>query len=111
VPVLLSYAGRIVAFAVPQPVICLGSASFYLALLATAMSRWEAGCHFQATVSAHDRLGARALLARSQYEYVRMLIRRGRAADRSRPAAELDEADSVNDPVRAARAGDSRCAR
>jgi hypothetical protein len=96
---------------VPQPVICLGSASFYLALLATAMSRWEAGCRFQAAVSAHDRLGARTLLARSQYEHARMLIRRSRAADRSRPAADLDEANSVNDPVRAARAGDSRCAR
>src|SRR6266581_5032560 len=57
-PVLLPYAGHIVAFTAPQPVLCLGSASFYLALLATVTARWaEAADHFEAAIGAHDRLG------------------------------------------------------
>ena len=39
-PVLTPYAGHIIAFTAPHPVACYGSASFYLALLATVMSRW-----------------------------------------------------------------------
>jgi hypothetical protein len=57
-PVLLPYAGHIIAFTAPQPVVCLGSASFYLALLATVTARWaEAADHFEAAIGAHDRLG------------------------------------------------------
>jgi tetratricopeptide (TPR) repeat protein len=92
-PVLLPYAGHIVAFTAPQPVVCLGSASFYLALLATVTSRWaEAADHFQAAIRAHDRLGARSWLARTHYEYARMLLRRGQAADRRRALRLLDRA-------------------
>jgi hypothetical protein len=63
----------------------------YLALLATTTSRWaQAADHFQAAIRAHDRPGARSLLARTSYEYARMLLRRGRAADRSRALGLLD---------------------
>jgi len=92
-PVLAPYAGHIIAFTAPQPVVCLGSASFYLGLLATVTSRWaEAADHFEAAIRAHDRLGARPLLARTRYEYARVLLARGQAADRSRALGLLDGA-------------------
>jgi tetratricopeptide (TPR) repeat protein len=92
-PILLPYAGHIIAFTAPQPVVCLGSASFYLGLLASVTSRWaEATDHFETAIGAHDRLGARPLLARTRYEYARMLLARGRAADRSRASGLLDQA-------------------
>jgi tetratricopeptide (TPR) repeat protein len=92
-PILLPYAGHIIAFTAPQPVVCLGSASFYLGLLASVTSRWaEATDHFETAIGAHDRLGARPLLARTRYEYARMLLACGRAADRSRASGLLDQA-------------------
>ncbi len=92
-PVLLPYAGHVVAFTAPQPVVCHGSAAFYLGLLATVTARWaEAGDHFEAAIRAHDQLGARPLLARTQYEYARMLLRCGQTADRNRALGLLDRA-------------------
>jgi hypothetical protein len=80
----------------PQPVMCFGSAALYLGLLASVTSRWaEAGDHFQAALRAHTRLGARALLARTQYEYARLLFRRGQAADRSHALALLEQAEAT----------------
>ena len=91
--ILLPYAGHIVAFTAPQPVVCLGSGAFYLGLLAAVRSRWaEAADHFQAAIAAHDRLGARSFLARTRYEYARMLLCRGQTADRSRALGLLDQA-------------------
>ncbi len=92
-PVLLPYAAHIIAITMPHPIVCLGSASFYLGLLASVTSRWaEAGDHFETAIAAHDRLGARPLLARTRYEYARMLLARGQAADRSRALGLLDQA-------------------
>jgi hypothetical protein len=92
-PILLPYAGHIIAFTAPQPVVCHGSASYYLALLATVTARWaEAADQFEAAIQAHDRLGAGSFLARTRFEYARMLLRRGRAADRSRAVELLDRA-------------------
>jgi tetratricopeptide (TPR) repeat protein len=92
-PVLGPYAGHIIAFTAPQPVVCHGSASFYLGLLATVTARWaEAADHFEAAIRAHDRLGARPFLARTHYEYARMLLRRGQTADRTRALVLLDRA-------------------
>src|SRR5262249_5416737 len=83
-PILLPYAGHIVAFTAPQPVVCLGSGAFYLGLLAAAMSRWaEAVGHFQAAIGAHERLEASSFLARTRYEEGRRLVCRGRPAARS----------------------------
>jgi len=90
-PVLLPYREHVIAITKLQPFLCFGSASFYLGLLATVASRWaEAGGHFEAAIVAHEQLGARPLLARTQYEYARMLFRRGQAADRGRAFGLLD---------------------
>ena len=76
----------------PHPVVCLGSASLYLALLAAVASRWdEADSHFQTALRVNDRLGAAAFLARTRYEHARMLIRRGQAADRDKALQLLDQ--------------------
>jgi AAA ATPase domain len=92
-PLLLPYAGHMVAFMAPQPVVCLGSSSFYLGLLATVTARWaEAADHFEAAIQAHDRLEAGPLLARTRYQYARMLLARGQAADRGRAVELLDQA-------------------
>lgn len=92
-PLLLPYADRTIAITMPHPVVCLGSASLYLALLAAVASRWdEADGHFQTALRANDRLGAAAFLARTRREYAGMLIRRGRAADRDKAFQLLDQA-------------------
>ena len=89
---LLPYRAQVIAATMPHPVVCLGSASFYLGLLATLTSRWaEAIDHFEAAVVAHQRLGARPLLARTRYEYARMLLARGQGTDRRRAAELLDQ--------------------
>jgi tetratricopeptide (TPR) repeat protein len=92
-PVLLPFAGHVVAITIPHPLVCLGSASFYLGLLATVTCRWaQAGDHFEAAIGTHEQLGARPLLARTRYEYARMLLRRGQSEDRSRALGLLDRA-------------------
>ncbi len=95
-PLLSPYADRTVAITMPHPVVCLGSASLYLALLAAVASRWdEANSHFQTALRVNDRLGAAAFLARTRSEYARMLIRRDRPADRGRALQLLDQALAV----------------
>ena len=92
-PVLLAHAADNIAVFMPHPILFLGSASFYLGLLAALTSRWEeADTHYEAALRAHDQLGARPFLARTGYEYARMLLRRGRAADRGRAVELLDRA-------------------
>ncbi len=95
-PLLAPYADQAIVMSVPHPVMCFGSASLYVALLEAAMSRWEgAEHHFRSAIHANTRLGARSLLARTQYEYARMLHRRGRAQDRSRVLGLLDRASAT----------------
>jgi tetratricopeptide (TPR) repeat protein len=90
---LLPFRAQIIAGMMPHPVVCFGSASFYLGLLATVASRWaEAGEHFEAAIAAHEQLGASPFLARTRYEYARMLLRRGLAADRRQALELLDQA-------------------
>jgi tetratricopeptide (TPR) repeat protein len=99
-PLLGPYAGHVVAFTAPHPVVCLGSASFYLGLLATLTARWAAATdHFEAAIRAHERLEAGPLLARTRYEYARMLLARGRAADVSRALGLLEEALATADAL------------
>jgi tetratricopeptide (TPR) repeat protein len=95
-PLLAPYAGHVVAFTAPQPVACYGSASFYLGLLATVTARWAAaGDHFETAIRVHDRLGAGPLLARTRYEYARMLLASDQTADRNRAAGLLDQASTT----------------
>jgi tetratricopeptide (TPR) repeat protein len=97
---LAPYAGHVVAFTAPHPVVCLGSAAFYLGLLATVRSRWtEAIGHFEAAIAVHDRLGAGPLLARTCYAYARTLLARGQATDRGWALALLDRALATADTV------------
>ena len=69
-----------------------GSVSMPLGLLAEAMGNLDAAVrHFEDALKMNTRIGGRPFLARTQYEYARMLLARGRAADRRRAAALLDE--------------------
>ena len=62
-----------------------GSTALYLALAATAMREWErAAGHFEEALVMNTRLGSRPYVARAEYEYARMLLLRGRRADRAR---------------------------
>jgi tetratricopeptide (TPR) repeat protein len=95
-PLLLPYASRTIIIPVPHPAVCCGSASLYLGLLASALSRWdEADAHFAAAIQDNSGLHARAFLARTQHEYARMLIRRGQTADQDRAFALLDHAEAA----------------
>ena len=94
-PLLRPYAGQFITMNMEQPVACLGSASLYLGLLATATRpRWdEAVEHFEASLREHERLGAAPFLARTRYAYARMLLRRGEAADRDRALRSAEPRD------------------
>jgi hypothetical protein len=48
--------------------------------------------HFQDALEMNTRIGGRPFLARTQYEYARMLLDRGRPADRRRALGLLDQA-------------------
>jgi tetratricopeptide (TPR) repeat protein len=90
---LSPYGAQVVVGVMPHPVVCFGSASLYLGLLATVASRWAAAAdHFEAAIVANRRLGAGPFLARTRYEYARMLLARDQAGDRRRAAELLDEA-------------------
>ena len=70
-----------------------GSVSLHLGLLAEALGRLDAAArHFEDAVEMNTRIGGRPFLARTQHEYARMLLARGRTADRRRAVALLDQA-------------------
>ena len=92
---LMPYADRNVLTA-RLPLVCMGSASHHLGLLALAMSRWEdSALHFEAAIKAHARMDAQPLLARSRYHYAQALLARGRPNDRLRAREELDQTRSA----------------
>jgi tetratricopeptide (TPR) repeat protein len=65
--------------------VALGSAEAYLGLLATTMSHFDhAQRHFEAALEFNAKMGALPWVARTQYEYARMLRRRGLPGDRQR---------------------------
>jgi tetratricopeptide (TPR) repeat protein len=97
---LLPYRTQVVVAALPPPVVCFGSASFHLGLLATVTARWaEAGDHFDTAMAVHERLGAGPLLARTRLAYARMLLARGQPADRRRAAELLELARAAADAL------------
>jgi DNA-binding CsgD family transcriptional regulator len=70
-----------------------GSVPYFLGLLATLLGHWGAAArHFEAALALHARLRARPWLARTQYAYAAMLVRRGRAEERGRAGALLADA-------------------
>jgi tetratricopeptide (TPR) repeat protein len=79
---LLPYAGcNVLAY----PALSLGSASRYLGLLASTLSRWaEAERHFDAAIEMNAQMGARPWASHTQHDYARMLFARNASADRER---------------------------
>jgi tetratricopeptide (TPR) repeat protein len=85
--VLRPYAGR--TFPIARAAVCWGPADCFLARLAATAQRWdEAEAHFEQALAACERLGARAMGARTRWWYAEMLRARGRPED-ARRAAEL----------------------
>jgi eukaryotic-like serine/threonine-protein kinase len=72
-----------------------GSVARYLGLLAATTKRWtDAAAHFDAALEMNDRMEARPWLARTQGDYARMLIARGRPGDRKVASRLLSEAEA-----------------
>ncbi len=73
--------------------VCLGATARYLGQLASVLSRWDdAAAHFQRAIELDSDMSADAWLAHSQYQYSRMLFRRGRQEDIEPANAMLDAA-------------------
>jgi tetratricopeptide (TPR) repeat protein len=71
----------------------LGSVAHYLGLLAATQGKLDvAASLFEQAIQVNRRAGARPWLARTQYNYARMLLTRGTAADREPGASLLAEA-------------------
>jgi tetratricopeptide (TPR) repeat protein len=78
---LLPYADHCVV--IGYGLACWGSVSRYLGLLATTLGRWaDAERHFTTALEVHERLGARAWVARTQYDLARLLMARAAPGDR-----------------------------
>jgi hypothetical protein len=76
---------------------CLGSTARYLGQLATVMERYEdAEQHFRFADDLNRRTAVTPWLAHGNYEYARMLIRRGATGDRSRALELLADADRTS---------------
>jgi tetratricopeptide (TPR) repeat protein len=83
---LLPFADRNIVVSLYSPG-CLGSAEAYLGLLAvTRGDRAAAIRHLEAGIAANERMGARPILARSQYWLSRILMGRDSPGDRERAA-------------------------
>jgi len=81
-------------------VLVLGSASRPLGQLASAMGRWDdAVRHFEYALTFDARIGARPWLARTQYEYARMLHERGGPGDEAHASALLTKALATFDEL------------
>jgi hypothetical protein len=77
-----------------------GPAAYHLGLLATLQTRWaEAEEHFAAALEAAEQAGARPSLARSQYAYADMLLRRGEAGDGERALGLVDRALATSEDL------------
>jgi tetratricopeptide (TPR) repeat protein len=88
---LLPFAARCVV--VRSGLVCLGSVSRALAMLAGTMSRWqEAEAHFETALRVNGQLGATPLVALTQFAHAMMLLARSQANDQDRALALLEEA-------------------
>jgi tetratricopeptide (TPR) repeat protein len=89
---LLPYAEQTVV--VGNATVCLGATARFLGQLATIQSRWDvATAHFEQALDLNGRMGARPWIAHTQFQYARMLLRRGRPEDAERAARLVDEAN------------------
>jgi hypothetical protein len=103
---LAPHAGQWVAIGVGGAT--AGSVQRVLGVLATLLGRLDAAeRHLRAALAAHERAGARPWVARTQYDYARLLLRRAGSGDRERADRLLDAAAATADalgmaPLRAA---------
>src|SRR6185503_20018643 len=80
---LLPARGRFLVLAIG--VICMGSTSHYLGLLALTRGAWsDAEELLTEAIEAHDRVGALPMLTRSRLGYLRLLRARDAPGDRGR---------------------------
>jgi tetratricopeptide (TPR) repeat protein len=71
----------------------IGAGAYYLGLLAASLERWdEADAFFVEALDLVEPVGARPAAARVRYDRARLLLARGRAEDRARAEALLDDA-------------------
>jgi hypothetical protein len=86
--VMRAYAGRTLTIA--RAAVCWGPADAFLGRLAATALLWDpAEAHFEAALAACERMGARAMAARTRWWYAEMLRTRGAPGDAQR-AAELE---------------------
>ncbi|HZQ37286.1 MAG TPA: LuxR C-terminal-related transcriptional regulator, partial [Dehalococcoidia bacterium] len=91
---LLPYSARFVV--VGAAVVCHGAVAHYLALLATALGRWQAAQqHFVGAHALHQRLGARPWLAMTLAEHAALLASRGDADAQAEARALLAQANEL----------------
>jgi tetratricopeptide (TPR) repeat protein len=73
--------------------VCHGSSSRPLGLLAAALHRWdEAERHFADALGMNAKMGARPWVAHTQFNYAQMLLARGEPGDREKARGLLQEA-------------------
>lgn len=95
---LLPY--RDLAVVVGNASVCLGATDRYLGQLASMLSRWDdAVAHFERAIELDSSMSAATWLPRSQYQYSRMLFRRGRPEDVESASAMLDAAATAADEL------------
>ena len=81
---------------IAHPEFCLGSASRYLGLLASATSRWDAAAgHFELALQMNARMGARPWVAHTQHDYARMLLERDKTGDSARGTELMGQAHAT----------------
>lgn len=73
-------------------VLCLGSVSRHLGMLATTMSRYEqAAHHFRDAQGMHERLGSEVWVAHTTYNQARLLLSRDQPGDHEQAVVLLEE--------------------
>jgi hypothetical protein len=98
-PLLLPFAQRNVVVHV-EPVVCLGSVSRYLGLVAATRCELVAATrHYEDALAMNARLGARPQVAHSQTDYARMLIERREPGDAERARGLLAGATATADEL------------
>ena len=84
-PLLEPFADRVIVAG--RALACRGSVARACGLVAASACRWdEAEHYFEAALAAHRRMGALPLLARTRFEWSRLLAERGRKGDRRKAA-------------------------
>ena len=91
---LLPYAELTVV--VGNAIVCLGATSRFLGQLATVLEHWvDAEMHFEHALHLNESMQANPWIAHTQFQYARMLLRRGKSEDESRANEMIDAAKKM----------------